>query len=61
MSLTQFWAPCFKKNVDMLEQVQSRAKELVKGLEIKFYEEQMKEFWFCLEKKKAQGRLHHSL
>lgn len=60
-TVTQFWAPYFKKNTEVLEQFQSRAKELVKGLENKFYEEQIKEFWFSLEKKEAQERPYHSL
>jgi len=54
----QFRAPHYKKNTEVLDCAQTRARRLERGLENKSYEEQLREVGlFSVEKRRLRGNL----
>jgi len=51
----QFWSPQFKKDEDLLETVQWRATQMMRGLEHLSYKEGLRELGFFSLKKQIQG------
>ncbi|GAB0202845.1 mitochondrial enolase superfamily member 1 [Grus japonensis] len=53
-----FWAPQYKRDMDILKRVQQRATRMIKGLKHLSYEEGLRELGlFSLEKKRIRGVL----
>ena len=56
---TQFWGPQHKKDMELLEQVQRRASNMIRGLEQLSFKDWLRDVGlFSLEKRKRGGTLY---
>ncbi|GAB0204302.1 hypothetical protein GRJ2_002895800 [Grus japonensis] len=54
----QLWGPQYKKDMELLERVQRRAAEMIRGLELLSYEDRLRELGlFSFKKRRLQGEL----
>ena len=52
------WSPRYRRDIDLLECIQSRATEVIQGMEHRSYNDRLRELGlFSLEKRKLQGDL----